>query len=236
MMRVIILHLHLFKNAGTSVDRILQRNFPARWVGREFQGVVGSTTNALRQWIEEEPQACAFSSHTFRGPLPSAPNLTVVPITLLRDPVDRIVSAYRFERRQEAETRGARLAKSETLEGYVRARLATPGDRQCSNFQTMRLASLVPGPQPELTRAVAALKLLQRSGVVGQVEEFDPALRRLTRKVRSAFPTFTVWPIRSNVSSQDVPRLTAETRALLERENKDDFALVQMLRRIDAAA
>jgi len=36
--RVKILHYHLFKNAGTSVDAILQSNFPGAWQDREITG------------------------------------------------------------------------------------------------------------------------------------------------------------------------------------------------------
>ena len=35
--RTIILHYHLFKNAGTSIDAILKDNFDEKWVTREFE-------------------------------------------------------------------------------------------------------------------------------------------------------------------------------------------------------
>ncbi len=59
--RTIILHYHLFKNAGTSVDAILQRNFPGRWVTREFPIAGENNTALVEDWIRETPDAIAYS-------------------------------------------------------------------------------------------------------------------------------------------------------------------------------
>ena len=50
-MRTVILHYHLFKNAGTSVDRLLQRNFPDAWATREFSG--RNNTAQVIEWISQ---------------------------------------------------------------------------------------------------------------------------------------------------------------------------------------
>ena len=97
-MRTVVLHYHLFKNAGTSVDRILQDNFANTWVTEEFPASGGNNTDRVEAWIADTPDAVAFSSHTMMGPLPAVPGVRVIPVMLLRDPVARIRSAYRFER------------------------------------------------------------------------------------------------------------------------------------------
>src|SRR5690606_24093891 len=133
MERVVILHYHLFKNAGTSVDRILEYNFPGRWVTAEFKRKPGPLGNSdlVAKWIVDNPEAVAFSTHTAWGPIPEKPGVRLISVLFLRDPIERIRSAYRFERQQQADTFGARLAKEHDFEGYVRARLAIPNDRQC---------------------------------------------------------------------------------------------------------
>jgi hypothetical protein len=35
--RNVILHFHLFKNAGTSLDALLKENFPTQWLTKEFE-------------------------------------------------------------------------------------------------------------------------------------------------------------------------------------------------------
>jgi hypothetical protein len=195
--RTIILHYHLFKNAGTSVDAILKKNFPGKWVTREFPANGGNNTALVEDWIRQTPQAIAYSSHTMMGPIPQVEGVRVISLMLLRDPIERIKSAYRFERTQAADTWGAQLAKEHDFEGYVRARLAQPGDRQCRNFQTYRLASLMPGEGTELERAKRALGELT---VVGRVEAFDEAMRRLAKVVGEVYSGFRCEARKMNTS------------------------------------
>ena len=227
-MRQVILHYHLFKNAGTSLDHILQENFQNQWVTREFDAERPNNTHRVKQWITDTPNAVAFSSHTMIGPLPQIENIDVVPIMMMRDPIERIVSAYHFERRQHAKTRGARLAKTHSLEGYVKARLAQPGDQQCRNFQTARLASMVPGCGSERARACAACDLIQKRGILGLVAEFDTAIGALKDKIAQTFPNFSIHQIRANASPAAAREpLTATLHQLLTDANADDFALLR---------
>ncbi|BDW84197.1 hypothetical protein [Roseicyclus marinus] len=228
--RTIILHYHLFKNAGTSVDAILKRNFPDRWVTREFPAMGGNNTPLVEAWIRETPEAIAYSSHTMMGPIPHIDGVRVISFLLLRDPIERIKSAYRFERTQNADTWGARLAKEHDFEGYVRARLARPGDRQCRNFQTHRLASLMPGAEPELDRAKRALAALS---VVGRVEAFDEAMERLA----AAYPGFTHQAVKANTSAgKDEVEMTASLRKNLQLINADDLNVLHSFLPLSPAA
>jgi len=235
-MRTVILHYHLFKNAGTSVDHLLQSNFQNGWGNREFPGRGGNNTTLVRDWISDTPELSAFSSHTMLGPMPQIKGVRVVPFMLLRDPIERIVSAYHFERRQKAETRGARLARQHDLSGYVNARLATPGDRQCRNFQTARLAGMMPGRATETDRARQALEKLRRAGVVGLVSDFDSAIALLARRLQKTFPDFNVTPVRANTATRPKSQVPGDLLDLLTRINRNDLALVDHLRTQLAAA
>ena len=183
-MRTIILHYHLFKNAGTSLDRILRDNFGAAWVTKEFSMAGMNNSADVQDWIAQNPDAIAFSSHTMVGPLPQLAGVNVVPMMLLRDPISRIRSAYKFERNQQAETWGAQLAKENDFGGYVRARLDRPGDRQCRNFQTSRLGSMVAGKGSELDRALEAAQQIHINGVIGLVAKFGDAVELLQKRIK----------------------------------------------------
>lgn len=227
MDRTVILHIHLFKNAGTSLDGILEENFGRGWVAREFSTEGRDNSRAVADWIRERPDAVAFSTHTAVGPLPDIPGVRIVSVMLLRDPIARIRSAYRFERQQAADTWGAALAKKTDFAGYVLARLSRPGDRQCRNFQTERLAGLVPGAGPELDRAFEGLR---RLSVVGRVEAFDEAVARLADAVRPAFPGFRWESARRNVS-EEAETDDPEIEEILRQANQDDLALLEHLAR-----
>jgi hypothetical protein len=221
MERTIILHYHLFKNAGTSVDAILKRNFPGKWVTREFPVKGENNTALVEDWIRETPEAVAYSSHTMMGPIPQVEGVRVISCMLLRDPIERIKSAYRFERTQQADTWGAKLAKEHDFEGYVRARLARPGDRQCRNFQTYRLASLMPGEGTELERAKRALAALS---VVGRVEAFDDAMGRL----KAAYPGIRYQAVRANTSENRARvEMPDDLERLLIDQNRLDLTMTK---------
>jgi hypothetical protein len=224
--RTVILHYHLFKNAGTSLDAILQRNFPGRWVTQEFARDYNSAEVA--DWIAANPQAVAFSSHTAQGPLPELPDTRIVSVLFLRDPVARIRSAYLFEctqRDDSTDPLGIELAAARDFEGYIRARLAIPGDRQCRDFHVARLSRFVPGPPDrELDRAMAALSCLT---VVGRVESFAQSVARLALALRDAFPAFDPRPVHENRSEGRTDLIIGPALAeLLEQNNAQDRALL----------
>jgi len=204
----------------------LQKNFGDGWVTAEFEGKGGDNSGAVADWIASTPDAVAYSSHTMVGPVPQVDGVRVVPIVLLRDPIERIKSAYRFERKQDADTWGAKLAKAHDFEGYVHARLARPNDRQCRNFQTARLASMCPGDAPELDRALQAIEILRETGVIGRVEAFDDALAQLSTHLHDSYPEFTWESTKANVS---VPVADSENESKLNEElathNSDDLHL-----------
>lgn len=224
-MRTVILHYHLFKNAGTSLDQVLKSNFGPAWVTQEFpsSGRPEGNTPLVEAWIRDNPQAAAFSSHTMMGPLPQIDGVRVISVMMLRDPIARIKSAYRFEHKQQAETFGSVLAKHTDLEGYVKVRLSLPHDRQCRNFQTHRLASLAPGPEPELERAQNALNLLS---VVGLVSDFGGTLERLAKVIAEPFPNFSWQEVHSNRSHKDELDAPDSLDILLAEANADDLALL----------
>src|SRR5437868_7618552 len=108
-----------------------------------------------------KPHSAALSSHTLLLPPPEIPEAEIIPVIFIRHPLDRLKSAYLFEREQRADTVGVRLARENDFAGYLRARLEIPGDRSCRTFQTHRLAMAEPGNgDTELARALRAFDRL----------------------------------------------------------------------------
>jgi hypothetical protein len=228
--RTVVLHYHLFKNAGTSLDQILKQNFADAWVTEEFDTNKQSNTPDIENWITQKPSACAFSSHTMKGPLPRIEGVQIIPVVLLRDPVARIRSAYQFERAQTSDSWGAQLAKQHDFEGYVRARLEREKDRQCRNFQTCRLAALIANKQPELMRAFDGIRLINAAGVIGLVSDFEGTMDLLTKRLRKPFPNFQWTQARANSSASDSTPVPSSLNQLLREKNADDLVVLRTLR------
>jgi hypothetical protein len=222
--RSVIIHYHLFKNAGTSIDTILKRNFGARWAAQEYVGQrPHETVEAAREFLFEHPEVLALSSHTLHLPPPEIPRVDIFPIIFVRHPIDRLKSAYIFEREQPADTVGARLAKETDFAGYISARLKNSWDRSCRNAQTYRLAMAQPLGESELERAIIAFNRLP---FVGSVEYFSASIVELARVLLGRFPGFHVFAAFENVSrpERSLTRRLAEIKQELGDENFDMLA------------
>lgn len=101
-MRTVILHYHIYKNAGTSFDHVLSHNFGARH--ELFDGPFSFFTidqEQLDRIIMRRPQAVAFSSHQIVLPAPSSLEYRALAAIFVRNPFLRIASIYRFKRGPE---------------------------------------------------------------------------------------------------------------------------------------
>ena len=219
-MRTVILHYHLFKNAGTSIDKILKDNFRDQWVTREFTGL--NNTDQVIEWILSNPDAIAFSSHTMNGPIPTICDVNIISIAFLRNPISRIISAYNLEKKQDANTYGAKLAKKVDLENYILTRLQRDNDYQCRNFQTERLSTLTQSSHTRLERAKITISDIT---VLGIVEEFQAALNLLKKEITRYYPDFKVQTIHANQSTNVDKELGPALNQLLHECNKDDHKL-----------
>lgn len=97
--RRILVHAHIYKNAGTSVDRLLEESFGRRWAALEQNGRgEWLRSDDLAAFVRNHPDIVAVSSHstflTWPNLIPEA-----LPIVFLRHPIDRALSVYDFARR-----------------------------------------------------------------------------------------------------------------------------------------
>ncbi len=235
-----IFHYHLFKNAGTSLDASLKENFEAgtEWLTEEFPANPAKNRELVKQWVENNKEAKCFSSHTALLPVPKVKELELLPVIFIRHPIDRIASAYSFEKKQGGQGFGSVLARNTTLKGYIETRISLGYDRQCKNFHTDRFACMY-GAQygSELDRAKMAVEKLP---FVGLVENFNESLEKLESwLIDEGFEGINIAPKVQNVSrdtSKSIDEKVAEIRDELGEEafeflvqnNQDDFELYEL--------
>jgi hypothetical protein len=177
-MRHIILHGHIFKNAGSSLDWALRRQFGEGFLDhREDKAMRQKQAQHLAQLIEADPALTALSSHHLCYPRPDLEGVRFHPIYMLRHPIERIDSVYAFERRQKAETRGARAAKEKNFKGYVAWRMQNEVPRTIRDYQTCYVAGFhdeqptKPVPADWLRRSLNHLGRVDCLGVVDRYDE-----------------------------------------------------------------
>ena len=89
-----IIHYHIFKNAGTSIDYALKRVFGDAWgVFESDNAHTILTAEDLRKYLVDHIELKAVSSHVLRPPLTNDHSL---PILFLRHPILRAKSVYEF--------------------------------------------------------------------------------------------------------------------------------------------
>ncbi len=238
--RPIILHFHIFKNAGSTVDWALRRNFESGFVatdGPRPGDRLGPDT--ILSHIEDSPSTSAISSHQFRFPLPQHPGYRFLPLIFLRQPMDRALSVYNFERRQAEPTPGSLKAKQSSFDDYVAWRLQSGPVSVLANFQTAMLSfrhdESPTRPVAPADRALAE-RHLRIAIAPGVVERLDESLVCAEQVLQQMLPSIDLCYVRQNVgrdgtSSREERIATARARLgatladELEARNAEDFRL-----------
>ena len=201
-MRNVLVHYHLFKNAGSSVDAILKSSFLDKWHAFDPPNPAGKVSaEDLTKVIEQNKECVAFSSHCIVPPLPVG-DFNVFPIVVLRDPISRVMSAYMFEWKKQLnldEPKG-------TLAEYIEAKLTKPRANAIEDFQTIRLSVTDRSRTSPMLKVADDLILenakefISQLPVYGLVEEFDTTLEFIQKVYCPVFPDLKVENIAHNVT------------------------------------
>lgn len=232
--RNIVVHYHIFKNAGTSVDHLLRKNFGDKWGA--FDGDTPGhiiTTKELENTIETAQDKIAFSSHQIVPPLPEVEG-KIYPIVFLRDPIDRIKSAYLFEWKKQL---GLDEPKGPFRE-FVEEKFQHIRKSSVEEFQTIRLANvgrdLFHGADITDEEILSnACEFISSLDFVGVVDQFDRSMQMLTNYLSGGFPAFEYSPVQANVL-QDITIAQNEKRQRIQDELGDElFEMIVDRNRMD---
>lgn len=198
--RKIILHYHIFKNAGTSIDRMLRQSFGNRWmnIDRPNPGERISASE-MEQLILDRPDTIAFSSHQVVPPLPSH-HLDVFPIVFLRHPIDRAYSAYLFEWQKQKQAEQP-IGK---FEDYVLEKFKLRRRNAIEDFQVFHLANNGydrKRPAPNLSDEDIlqnSREFLKAVGYFGVVDQYRKSLEHLKSNLASHFPDLVFHEYKEN--------------------------------------
>jgi hypothetical protein len=193
-MRTVIVHYHLFKNAGSTVDGILSRHFPGEQHGHIEGPYLWSTVQPqeLVEFALANPALRVMSSHQARLPLPQHPDIRFLPTLFLRHPIDRFASVYEFERRQPADSLSpsAAIARNCGLAEFAKWVVSQEATAVCRNFHVAHLANA----QHDMRTAratnedyVRALQHLDNLPFFGIVESFQDSVAVMQSLFRPHF-------------------------------------------------
>jgi Galactose-3-O-sulfotransferase len=202
----LVIFLHIPKAGGTTLNGIINQQYPKRTTFR-FHGIeTWNTINDLPQQRRESLRLIrghfAFGLHQFL-PCPTTY------FTLLRDPIARFVSEYHYIRRSPGLKSHEQL-QAMTLEEYVDVKGQGAG-----NLQTRLIFGLskTSATTPSEVVATAKRNLDQYFGVVGLVEQFDETLVLLQKQFNWRSPVY----VQQNVTSAGEKKRAAIADATLEK-------------------
>lgn len=240
--RFVIVHYHIFKNAGSTIESILAREFPGR-----FAALHGPTRDVvlngghLAEFLEKNPTVSALTSHHLCYPKPAIPDTVLFDCCFLRHPLDRLQSVHSYLRKTESDDRLGRLAQRHSPADFVKS-LLEGSPHLISNVQVHRLANggafTRPANEADLERAT---RVVLDMAIPGVTDMFDESLVAAEYFLNPAFPGIRFEYVRQNVSHPWNPaperhnewsRLWGTTAyAELARLNEFDLELYRRARR-----
>ncbi len=240
MARYVIVHGHMFKNAGTTFDWSLERNFRSGFVDHRDDKAMKEGHEYLRGFIHGHPKLKALSSHHMQFPEPKMNDIEILPAVLFRHPIDRVKSVYKFERQQESDTPGAIAAKEMGFSDYVKWRLTEAPGPTIRDFQTryctrLRATPMKPVSNERFEEARAFINRLRLLGIVERYDEsmvvFEEYLKEYSPKINLAYVRQNVGQAHNNSIDERIEAtlnsLGEELSADLIRMNKCDMELYE---------
>jgi len=218
-----IIFLHIPKTAGTTLNRVLQKQYKPEqlyYLGANAQ----ESVRAYQALAAQKKKAIRLvSGHTAYGFHEYVPGSSTY-FTFLRDPVERVVSFYHYVKKSEQHyLNSAAVNEFSGIKPFVNSGIT----KMVDNGQTRLISGtwLEPG-FGEITAQIfeqAKTNLSQRFSIVGLTEQFDATLLLF----RQLFNWQNISYIRQNVtkSNQNNRQLSAEERETITAINRWDMAL-----------
>jgi hypothetical protein len=240
--RIVIVHNHLFKNAGSTIDWALKGNFGRAFVDHREDDLMRQGAAYLGPYLLKNQNIKALSTHHLTLPLPELDGVRLIMIMMLRHPIERVTSAYKFERAQESDTHpGVIHARKYSLRDYIRWRMRPDVGSTIRNFQTRRMLPPRKAGQEIITEAEMAdvAKRLKALPLVGLVDRFDESMVLFEEYLRPIYPQIDLSYVAQNVGQEvaemkenRLERLRSEvgddTYELLLQNNQRDMQLLEL--------
>ncbi len=239
--RTVILHAHIFKNAGTSVDDILLYNFDTQFIDHhETDKLAEGKQLFLDNYLRQHPNIIAFASHHLPLPLQAVPDLDYCIIMMLRHPIIRASSAYRFERHQKVDNPSVKAAKRYGFADYVQWNLDN-GYQTFFNYFIRYCTSTLNESLTADMRLKYVLEQSEHFSVLGVVERFTESMTVLQKNLLGKGYNFHIFRSKQNVTdksslshedklAQIEQQLGEQLYATLIEFNKQDLLFYQHAR------
>ena len=218
-MAPVYINIHVPKNAGQTFTSILRRRFgPSMLRAPDTRyGQILSEDEKL-SFLRQQPRVRCVTGHTLRYPVPPLPGRRYRYLTFLREPIERLVSLYAFEKKLEA---GTQHASQGPIEEWIEIRLTH--DNALTNYQAFHVQG---ARHPAEVSLEAARRCLEDYFFTGITERFDDSLLLLARRARFSLHDLAYRSVNVTGSKTRVP-ISPRVRQRLVDLNPIDLALYE---------
>ena len=197
--RTIILHFHIFKNAGETFDWILEKNFGESFSFHSYEDPEKPLSlDTLQNYLIKNQNVVAFSSQRIRFPIPQNSMFNFLPVFFYRHPIDRVFSMYNYIKRNKNSKKYFKVLNCTTAE-YIKWELHSESN-QMKNAQ-MRFLSHRYGKSSN-AKILSALYVIKNCDIVGIVDRFDESMVYAEHFLGKYFQDLDFSYIKQNVSKE----------------------------------
>ncbi len=235
--RQVILHYHLFKNAGTSIDNILKKSFAAEWENYDKPNSNEKISAAeMERFILSRPDLKAVSSHQVVPPQPDK-ELEIFPIIFFRHPIERIRSCYLFETQKQLGLE----SPSMSLRDYIEQKFTIHRGSNIEEFHSTTIANLGYNAK-NMSKSLSDNEILERAinfvdslPCYGIVDFFEESLKRYHCLMSKSFPQFKPFIVRANTTQDASISLQQRLDIIRDEIGNELYLTVQQRNAIDLA-
>ena len=234
----VCVHFHIFKNAGTTIDWILEKNFLKNHISFDDNTHPGAilSWDRILDFLHQHQNIQAFSSHQIRLPILENTNFKFFSMIFFRHPIDRAFSIYSFKKRSVDDSIGTEKAKSMNVKEYIQWNLDLNGYMPMKNFQVKFLSNKNTKSTADSSDLQLALDRMKRCTVIGVVDRLDESLILAEECLRPIFKNIDFSYVKQNISKDrkgDLPKRIDDGKSKigqslmerLEKHNKLDMQL-----------
>ena len=241
-MRTVICHYHIYKNSGTSFDKLLAENYGDNHIC--FDGpfpFFSIDQEQLSRVIERRKNIVAFSSHQIQLPVPPSLDFDVLPVVFVRHPLLRIQSIYRFKKQTYDGTTTSKAAVEMLFGEWLEYCFSNPQEiTHISNAQTRMLGAayrqkplmrrkpnMMEYDIKQAIRNIGSVELLARTEHFGEdVARFPEILNK--RGVEFRYLDIAPQNITSKDCHQSIDQRLEKVRDLLEEGAYQKLVMANM--------
>jgi hypothetical protein len=224
-LRFVVLHYHILKNAGTTLETILDRSFRNRFRSIDEDERDAHFPNAaLLSLVSRNPDLKAISSHHIRYPVPTVPGFIFFDLCFLRDPIDRIRSTYDYFREKPSAGDPVSQYANELSLGEFISHLIEEMPWYVNDVQVNLLSNGVVNDCPRKEDLDRATARMMRMSFPGVVDCFTESLVAGQYFLQPIFPELNCTASALNVSSGFGSALTERIARVQEACGKKVFA------------